>query len=105
MPRPSGAGADFDMDTIKVYRNINAGDKFLGLEFADGCVLLLAFCLAFMVNREGLLVNAVLLLAVYLGLRAFKRGKPDGYMLVLARFVLMSRFKRAPGFEEVETTQ
>ena len=41
-------------------------------------------------------------LALYLGLRTLKRGKPDGYMLVLSRFVLMSRFKRAPGFEEAE---
>ena len=44
----------------------------------------------------------LLLLAIYFGLRVLKRGKPDGYMLVLARFVLMSRFKRAPGFEEAE---
>ena len=90
------------MDTIKVYRNINAVDKFLGMELADGCILLLAFFLAFMVNREGLFTNAALLLALYFGLRTLKRGKPDGYMLVLARFVLMSRFKRAPGFEEAE---
>ena len=90
------------MDTIKVYRNINAVDKFLGMELADGCILLLAFFLAFMVNREGLFTNAILLLAIYFGLRTLKRGKPDGYMLVLARFVLMSRFKRAPGFEEAE---
>ena len=90
------------MDTIKVYRNINAVDKFLGMELADGCILLLAFFLAFMVNREGLFTNALLLLAIYFGLRVLKRGKPDGYMLVLARFVIMSRFKRAPGFEEAE---
>jgi len=90
------------MDYIKVYRNINAGDKFLGLELADGCILLLAFFLAFMVNREGLFTNAILLVTLYFGLRTLKRGKPDGYMLVLARFVLMSRFKRAPGFEEAE---
>jgi hypothetical protein len=91
------------MDTIKVYRNINAVDKFLGLELADGCILLLAFFLAFMVNREGLFTNALLLLVLYFGLRALKRGKPDGYMLVLARHVLMSRYKRAPGFEEAES--
>ena len=90
------------MDTIKVYRNINAVDKFLGMELADGCIMLLAFFLAFMVNREGLFTNALLLLAIYFGLRTLKRGKPDGYMLVLARFVIMSRFKRAPGFEEAE---
>lgn len=90
------------METIRVYRNLNGVDKFLGLELADGCLLLLTFFLAFLVNRNGLFANAALLVLVYLGLRALKRGKPDGYLLVLTRFVLMSRFKRTPGFEEAE---
>ncbi len=90
------------METIRVYRNINGVDKFLGLELADGCLLLLTFFLAFMVNRNGLFANAGLLVLVYIGLRALKRGKPDGYLLVLARFVLMSRFKRPPSYEEAE---
>lgn len=91
------------METIRVYRNLNGVDKFLGLELADGCLLLLTFFLAFLVNRNGLFANAALLVLVYVGLRAVKRGKPDGYLLVLTRFVLMSRFKRTPGFEEAET--
>lgn len=90
------------MESIKVYRNLNAGDKFLGLELADGCVMLLAFFLAFLVNREGLFTNGFFLTCLYGGLRALKRGKPDGYMLVLARYVLTSRFKRTPGYEEAE---
>ncbi|MDE2143969.1 MAG: hypothetical protein KGJ84_16285 [Elusimicrobia bacterium] len=91
------------METIRVYRNLNGVDKFLGLELADGCLLLLTFFLAFLVNRNGLFANAALLALVYVGLRAVKRGKPDGYLLVLTRFVLMSRFKRTPGFEEAES--
>jgi hypothetical protein len=90
------------METIRVYRNLNGVDKFLGLELADGCLLLLTFFVAFLVNRNGLFTNAALLVLVYFGLRAVKRGKPDGYLLVLTRFVLMSRFKRIPGFEEAE---
>ena len=90
------------METTRVYRNVGGVDKFLGLELADGCLLLLTFFLAFMVNRTGLFTNGLLLVLVYLGLRALKRGKPDGYLLVLTRFVLMSRFKRPPGFEEAE---
>ncbi len=90
---------------MRVYRNINAPDKFFGLELADGCALLLVFFAAFMVNREGLFSNGLLLVLVYLGLRALKRNKPQGYLLVLARHVLMSRFKRAPGFEEVEVCE
>ncbi len=90
------------MDSIRVYRNINTVDKFLGLELVDGCVLLFTFFTAFSVNREGLFSNGLLLLLVYLGLRTMKRGKPDRYMLILARFVLMSRFKSAPAFSECE---
>lgn len=90
------------MESIRVYRNINTVDKFLGLELVDGCVLLFTFFTAFSVNREGLFSNGLVLLGVYFGLRTMKRGKPDGYMLVLSRFVLMSRFKRAPEFAECE---
>lgn len=90
------------MESIKVYRNLNIADKLFGLELADGAIMLLAFFVIFMVNREGLFTNAVLLVALYFGLRALKRGKPDGYMLILVRFLLMSRFKRRTGFEEAE---
>jgi len=90
------------METIRVYRNINSADKLFGLEMADGAVLLLTFFVAFMVDKNGLFTNLTLLLAVYVGLRAVKRGKPDGYMLVLGRYVLMSRFKRTTGYEEAE---
>jgi hypothetical protein len=90
------------MESIKVYRNLNIADKLFGLELADGAIMLLAFFVIFMVNREGLFTNGVLLVALYFGLRALKRGKPDGYMLVLVRFLLMSRFKRRTGFEEAE---
>ena len=87
---------------MRVYRNINTSDKFFGLELADGCALLFVFFAAFMVNREGLFSNGLVLLLVYFGLRALKRGKPHGYLLVLTRYVLMSRFKRAPAFGDAE---
>ena len=90
------------MESVRVYRNINTVDKFLGLELVDGCVLLFTFFTVFSVNREGLFTNGALLLLVYLGLRTIKRGKPDRYMLVLSRHALMSRFKRAPAFAECE---
>ncbi len=90
------------MESIKVYRNLNIADKLFGLELADGAVMLIAFFVIFMVNREGLFTNAVLLVALYFGLRSLKRGKPDGYMLVLGRFLLISRFKRRTDFEEAE---
>lgn len=93
------------MEPIRVYRNLNTPDKFFGLELADGCALLFVFFAAFMVNREGLFSNGVFLLLVYLGLRAIKRGKPQGYVLVLARYILMSRFKGVPAFGEAERSR
>jgi hypothetical protein len=90
------------METIKVYRNINTADRLFGLELADGAALLLVFFLAFMVNREGLFSNLLVLTVAYAGLRALKRGKPDGYVLDLARHVLSSRFKAVVRIDEAE---
>lgn len=90
------------METIKVYRNINTADRLFGLELADGAALLLVFFLAFMVNREGLFSNLLVLTVAYAGLRALKRGKPDGYVLDLARHVLSSRFKTVVRIDEAE---
>ena len=90
------------MRQAKVYRNVNTVDKLFGLELVDGCLLLLVFFVAFMFNREGLFVNGAVLAGAYLALRFVKRGKPDGYLLAAGRYVLASRFKRAPGTEEAE---
>ena len=93
------------MENVRVFRNINSVDKFFGLELADGCVLLLAFFLVFMVNKNGLFSNGLVLVLVYFGLRALKRGKPDGYLLVLFRYALMSRFKRVAKLDEAEAAR
>ena len=91
------------MESVKVYRSVNTGDRFFGLELADGVVLLLVFFLAFSFNREGLFVNGVILLLSYFGLRALKRNKPEGYVLDLTRYVLASRFKAVCAFDETES--
>lgn len=93
------------METARVYRNINLVDKFFGLELVDGCVLLFIFFAAFSVNREGLFGNGLLLVLVYLVLRALKHGQPDGYMLVLVRHVLAGRFKRTAVFDACEALE
>ena len=90
------------MQVIRVYRNINAKDKFLGLELADGCLLLLVFFLVFSLNKESLFVNALILVTTYFGLRVLKRGKPDGYVLCLARYALTVRFRDRPRFDETD---
>jgi len=92
------------MEPIKVYRNLNSADKFLGLELGDGAALLLIFFLAFLFNRNGLFVNTAVLFLAYWGLRAVKRGKPEGYLLVALRYVLAGRFKRIGRFDESEKT-
>ncbi len=90
------------MQVIRVYRNINAKDKFLGLELADGCLLLLVFFLAFSLNKESLFVNALILFLAFFGLRVLKRGKPDGYMLCLTRYALTARLRDRPRFDEAD---
>ena len=91
------------MESVKVYRSVNTGDRFFGLELADGVVLLLVFFLTFSFNREGLFVNGVILLLSYFGLRALKRNKPEGYVLDLTRYILASRFKAVTAFDETES--
>ena len=58
------------MESVKVYRSVNTGDRFFGLELADGVVLLLVFFLAFSFNREGLFSNGLVLVLSYFGIRA-----------------------------------
>ncbi|MBI5247559.1 MAG: hypothetical protein HY923_10285 [Elusimicrobia bacterium] len=91
------------MENVRVYRSVNAGDRFFGLELADGALLLLVFFLAFSFNREGLFGNGLVLLLAYFGIRALKRNKPEGYVLDLTRYVLGSRFKSVGSFDEAET--
>ena len=91
------------MEAIKVYRSINAGDRFFGLELADGVILLFVFFLAFSFNREGLFGNGLVLLLAYFGIRALKRNKPEGYVLDLTRYVLASRFKTVCAFDDAES--
>jgi hypothetical protein len=90
------------MESVKVYRSVNAGDRVFGLELADGVALLLVFFLVFSFNREGLFGNALVLLLAYFGIRALKRNKPDGYVLDLTRYVLASRFKAVSAYDECE---
>lgn len=90
------------MESVKVYRSVNTGDRFFGLELADGVVLLLVFFLAFSFNREGLFSNGLVLVLSYFGIRALKRNKPEGYVLDLTRYVLASRFKAVAVFDETE---
>ena len=90
------------METVRVYRNINARDKFLGMELADGCMLVLLFTLAFSVNKESLFLNGLVMAAAYVGLRGLKRGKPDGYASSLARHLITPRFKRTQMHSETD---
>lgn len=90
------------MEPVKIHRNINAPDQIFGLELFDGGVILLTFFLVFLFNRKGLFANLAILAAVYAALRVLKRGKPAGYPLILFRFILLGRFRRAPDLEEAE---
>lgn len=93
------------MEPIKVYRSINAADKLFGLEFVDLGALMVVFFLVGTFNREGLIGNGVVMVLAYLGLRALKRNKPEGYMLDLARYVLMNRFKAVREYADMPASE
>jgi hypothetical protein len=70
----------------KVHRNVEAKQRLLGLEVADGAALTAVFAITSAINRRGVFWNLALVGVTYLSIRVFKRGKPDGYLGALSRF-------------------
>ena len=71
---------------VRVYRNIAMPVLFFGLELMDLLVLAVLFLIVFNAS-DRLILNLLLLFGSYLALRYFKKGKPSGYTLHLARFI------------------
>jgi hypothetical protein len=72
---------------VKVYRNIELRILFFGLELIDLLVLAILFVVIFNAS-DHLIVNLLVMISAYCGLRLFKQDKPAGYTLHLARFLL-----------------
>ena len=75
-------------DRAKVYRNIELRQRWLGLDPVD---LFLLGGLAWLVNLVSPRTvgwNLLAVAAAAVGLRLWKRGKPDGHSTTLLRFYL-----------------
>jgi len=71
----------------RVYRNICVPLRILGLGLFDLMVLLLLFLIIFNVS-DHLILNTVALIFCYGLVRFSSKGKPEGYLLHLLKFML-----------------
>jgi hypothetical protein len=76
----------------RVYRNVELPQEWLGLEPFDALSVITLGWLLMLVNRQAVGWNALALVLAYVGLRLFKRRKPEGYSRSLLRFYLRRPF-------------
>ena len=87
-----------DLDTSPVHRNLDGQIRVLGLEAPDLIfVLLIAAIMNLFFGQTKFVLLAVfgvpslILVTLYIG----KKGKPDGYLIHLMRYLLMPSFYSA----------
>jgi len=74
---------------IKVYRNIATPILFFGLEIVDCMGVFIVFLGVFFVS-DHLFINLLIVTGTYFSVRLLKKGKPAGYTLHLAKFLMSS---------------
>jgi len=72
---------------VKVYRNIATPILFFGLELVDCVAVFVVFLGVFYVS-DHMLLNLLIVACAYFSLRFIKKGKPAGYTLSLAKFLV-----------------
>jgi hypothetical protein len=80
------------LPSARVYRNVELRQQIFGLEQMDAVVLGFLTFVLMLANRHGVAWNVVVLLIAYAGLRVYKRGKPEGYLMTLGRFYFRRPF-------------
>ena len=78
------------MKTVKGYSKIQSKNKIFGLDFFD-LLLLLGIYLFVFVFSTHLLVNIAVVLAAYLFLRLYKKGKAPHWTGSVVRFLFRSK--------------
>ncbi len=86
------------MKPVKTYSHLDKKEKLFGIEVLDFLLLALAYAAVFALSRN-IFVNFALIVAVYVALRWYKRGKPQGYTATLVRFLFTPKFYTLPGRE------
>jgi len=86
------------MDIVKTYTHLDRKEKILGLEIVDFLLLAAIYAVVFLISIN-LIVNGSILVASFIGLRLYKKGKPPKYTITLLRFITTPKFYTLPGRE------
>lgn len=84
----------------KVYRNVELRQEFFGLEPFDLIGLAAVGWVLMLIGRDAFLWDLVILVAVYVGVRIAKRGKPEGYTIAVLRHLFRRPFFSAAAPDE-----
>ena len=76
--------------TVKVYRLVQEKNRFLGLEIFDLLILLAVYLVTFLVSAN-LLLNGGVILAAYLVLKVYKKGRPVHWTGSVIRYLAGKR--------------
>ncbi|PIQ87183.1 MAG: hypothetical protein COV74_01285 [Candidatus Omnitrophica bacterium CG11_big_fil_rev_8_21_14_0_20_45_26] len=87
------------MKRVKVYKKMQGKNRILGLEFFDFLILILLYLVVFLASKN-LFLNLGIVLAGYLALRFYKKGKAPHWTGSLIRFLMTRR--RYPETRELE---
>ena len=79
------------MPRAKVFRNIDRGPRWLGLEPFDALLLAVVLWVLLTFCRSTLTIDALVLSIAYVGLRIAKRGKPTGHTMALVRYAFSKK--------------
>ncbi len=86
------------MQPVKTYTHLDKKERMFGIEVLDFLLLAVVYAVVFTVSRN-IFINIAVVVAVYVGLRLYKRGKPQGYTATLVRFWLTPKFYTLSGRE------
>ena len=75
------------MKQIKVYRKVHERNKILGLEFPELLLVVLVYLFTFILSKN-IVLNVLLVIAAYVFLRVYKRGKPAHWTSSIIRFFM-----------------
>ena len=75
------------MKQIKVYRKVHERNKIMGLEFPELLLVVLVYLFVFIFSKN-IVLNLLLVIASYIFLRVYKRGKPSHWTSSIIRFLM-----------------
>lgn len=86
------------MEPVRTYTYLDKKEKMLGIEIIDFLILCLIYGIAFSIS-SNIILNLVIVVVSYLGLRLYKRNKPPQYTTMLFRFLFTPKYYTLKGSE------